>query len=193
MNTVDPLAQPDLFTRKFRLWAACFDTDRDFVVQPDDFPLAADRWSLAARIPGDDALAVLMRNTLRDVWKTAISIDGRYDKTGATLDEVVAAMRLVLSTPEHPAVASFITFAGLCFRFCDRDDDGQVSEAEFVSQWHAGFAVDPATATAAFRHADTDNARRISADDFLNLSLEFLATEDPTSPAASLLGSVQRA
>ncbi|MGK5544299.1 EF-hand domain-containing protein [Streptomyces sp. URMC 127] len=192
MNAISTPAahEPDLFTRKFRLWASCFDADRDFHLTRDDFARTADRWSAAVGLPGDAELTVQMRNTLRKVWDTAVSPDGRYDNSGAGIDEVVVSMRQVLAAPNHPATATFIDFAGLCFLMCDRDGDGYISEAEFVTPWHHGLLVAREPAIAAFRYADTKGDGRITAEDLLRVSLEFLSTDDPTSPAASLVGQL---
>ncbi|MEU9716856.1 EF-hand domain-containing protein [Streptomyces sp. NPDC047976] len=180
----------DLFTRKILLWAGCFDGDRDFHVSRNDFALTADRCSSDAGLPGDAELAVQIRETLRKVWDTAVSPEGRYDKHGASLNDVVDSMRQVLATPDHPATATFIEFTQLCFRLWDTDSDGYISEAEFVTHWHGALLVAPQAALAAFRHADRDDDGRITVEDLLGVSFEFLSTTDPTSPAASLLGRI---
>ncbi|MEV7521811.1 beta-ketoacyl synthase N-terminal-like domain-containing protein [Streptomyces sp. NPDC091371] len=178
--------------RKVLQWVRCFDLDRDDVVHRDDLAMAADRWAAAAKVTGDSDLAVQLRTSLREVWDKAVSPRGVHDKEGAGVPEILARMAPMFADPGDPGVAAILHHGTLCYRVFDRDRDGLVSEGEFASVMRAVFAVPEEFSIAAFRYADRDGDRLITAEDWVRLYTEFYTGTDPESPAAHMLGRVRR-
>ncbi|MCM1965107.1 beta-ketoacyl synthase N-terminal-like domain-containing protein [Streptomyces sp. G1] len=175
-------------SRKVLQWIRCFDLDRDDVIHRDDLALAADRWAAAAGVVGDSDLAVQLRASLREVWDTAISPDGLHDKEGAGVMEILGRMGPMFADPGDPGVAAILHHGTLCFQVFDQDRDGFSSEGEFTSVMRKVFNIPEEFSIAAFRHADRDGDRLITAEDWVRLYTEFYTGTDPDSPAAHMLG-----
>ncbi|MGK5544298.1 EF-hand domain-containing protein [Streptomyces sp. URMC 127] len=190
-DTASPSAQQEsFFACKIRQWFGCFDADRDFLVTRNDFALAADRWSAAVGLTGDHELALRLRATLREVWDEIISPQGRYDETGATPANVIDSWHEMLATANHPGFTAVLRTGELACTLMDRDQDGLISEAEYTHGMLCGFLVPEATSREVFRYLDTDGDHRITHDDFLRGATEYMAGDDPSSPAAWVVGKV---
>ncbi|MFC5805808.1 beta-ketoacyl synthase N-terminal-like domain-containing protein [Streptomyces formicae] len=185
----DPAAVA-LASRKVLQWIRCFDLDRDDVIHRDDLALAADRWAAAAGVVGDSDLAARLRTSLREVWDAAISPGGLHDKEGAGVMEILGRMGPMFADPGDPGVAAILHHGTLCFRVFDQDGDGFSSEGEFTSVMRKVFGIPEEFSIAAFRHADQDGDRLITAEDWVRLYTEFYTGTDPESPAAHMLGRV---
>ncbi|TCO45908.1 SDR family NAD(P)-dependent oxidoreductase [Actinocrispum wychmicini] len=178
--------------RKALHWIRCFDLDRDDIVHRADLILAADRYAAVAHLTGDSDLAAQLRASLHEVWDAALSPNGVFDKTGVGVQDLLGRIGTMFADPDDPGIAAIMRHGTLCFEVFDRDQDGLVSEGEYASVMHQVLSVPEEFSITAFRHADQDGDRQITAADWTRLFTEFYTGTDPESPAANMLGRVQR-
>lgn len=174
--------------RKLAQWIRAIDTNLDGIATRDDFGICGDRCSAGLAIPGDNDLAVRLREAFYAVWDKVLSPSGEYDATGAGAAEVAQALGTRLFTEPDKYVPTVVAVIDTLFEMMDRDEDGKVSEAEYTQIMRLIGQVPEGTSIGVFRNADADDDGRITIDDFRKIEADFFFGTDPADPAANLMG-----
>lgn len=175
---------------KLRQWVRAIDTDLDGVMTRDDLGVCGDRCGAGLGIPGDNDLAIGLRDSLYAVWDRVISPSGEFDATGASALDVAQALGTRLLTEPDKYIPVVAGVVDALFVMIDRDSDGTISEGEFAQIMRFIGQVPEGTSIEVFRHGDGDDDGRITVDDFKKLQADFFLGTDPADPAANLMGRI---
>ncbi|WP_116244033.1 EF-hand domain-containing protein [Nocardiopsis sp. FIRDI 009] len=162
------------------------DSDNDATLAWDDYQRLVGRYTEGYSLDADDARAGAIRAAYRGLWDELVRRSGT-DGDGLDREAFVGAMRAVSedTSRSNPTEA----LADAVFDLLDDDDNGSISEAEYVEYAQVlGATVD--TAWERFRALDTDGDGTISREEFIQSGREFLFGADTDSAGGFVFGMV---
>ncbi|MCY9785636.1 EF-hand domain-containing protein [Nocardiopsis sp. EMB25] len=182
MDTVPSAAIAERFGTLFDT----LDSDNDATLTWDDYQRLVDRYAKGYSLDADDTRARAIHAAYHGLWDELVrrseSADGSLDR-----EAFVGAMRAVSedTSRSNPTEA----LADAVFDLLDDDDNGSISEAEYVEYAEIlGATVD--TAWERFKALDTDGDGSISREEFIQSGREFLFGEDTESAGGFVFGMV---
>ncbi|MEV2274106.1 EF-hand domain-containing protein [Nocardiopsis sp. NPDC049922] len=161
------------------------DTDDDKTLTWDDYQRLVDRYAEGYSLDADDARAQEIRAAYLRLWEGLVGHAG--DGTRLDRDAFVAAMHAASEDRSSSNVTEGVAEAA--FDLLDADDDGTVSEAEYVEYAEVlGVAVD--TAWDRFKALDTDGDGFISREEFVLSARQYLFGDDTESAGGFVFGVI---
>lgn len=175
----------DFMRRKHNRFFDLVDADKRGKVAEADFFRILSTISAAFHLEKGSAKAERLGSAWSQMWKETfapMSVDGQVTQDGLSAgltrlaaEDPAAFRRILDSTAE-----AFLAMA-------DVDGDGKVSEWEYTLVF-ASTNLPEAYAREAFRRLDLDNSGSLDLDEYRSAILEYLTSEDPSSPGNWLLG-----
>jgi Ca2+-binding EF-hand superfamily protein len=175
-----------LRTRKFTALFACFDFDKNGVLEKADYEHFAHNLSQAYELrPGSTQYAAMYAETMA-LWEFVHNVadkDGDHRITTAEFIDAYVAM----TNDDATFHQLLMSYAEYVIRTGDRDGDGRLDENEYVTiLWCYGIAdVD---ARAAFRHLVTDGSGYLTNAAMEKVFAEFFRSDDPDAPGNWMSG-----
>lgn len=170
--------------RFFRL----LDADGDDLLGLEDFLAAAARAAERFGFDADTPESIGLKRHYVALWDEVYSpMDGDGDQR-VGLDEMVRAHETsFLGRPEgyarlRPVTDGFLLIA-------DRDADGTVTHAEFVTAMQAAFGVGPRRCEESFAALDLDEDDRLTGAELHRAVEQYFCHSDPAAPGNNLFGA----
>ena len=178
----------ELRTRKFIALFACFDFDKNGVLEKADYEHFAQNLSQAYKlVPGTTPYATMHAETMAlwDFIHNVADKDGDHRITPAEFIDAYAA----LTHDEATFQQLLMSYAEYVIRTGDQDSNGKLDEDEYTTiLWCYGIA--DADARAAFRHLVTDGSSYLTTTAMEKAFAEFFRSDDPDAPGNWLIGPV---
>ena len=178
----------ELRTRKYTALFACFDFDKNGILERSDYEQFAQNLSRAYELaPGSTPYASMHAETMA-LWDFVQSIADHDNDQRISCDEFMAAYAELTDRDEtfHQLLGGY---AAYIIRMGDRDGDGQLSEDEYATiLWCYGIADGPARA--AFRSLTADGDGFLSNADMERVFAEFFRSDDPNAPGNQMIGPI---
>lgn len=176
----------ELRTRKFTALFACFDFDKNGVLEKSDYEQFAQNLSTAyALAPGTAAYTKMYAETIAlwDFVHQVADADGDHRITPAEFIQAYGA----LTDNEETFQQLLMGYAEYIIRMGDQDGDKQLDENEYATiLWCYGIAE--ADARAAFRHLVTDGSGYLTNAAMEQVFAEFFRSDDPAAPGNAMIG-----
>lgn len=175
-----------LRTRKFTALFACFDFDKNGVLEQCDYEQFAQNLSQAYKLaPGTAAYAAMHAETMA-LWDFVHNIADQDGDHRITPAEFIAAYG-ALTNDDATFHQLLMSYAEYVIRMGDRDGDGRLNEDEYATiLWCYGIA--DANARAAFRHLVTDGSGYLTNQAMEQVFAEFFRSDDPSAPGNAMIG-----
>ena len=172
--------------QKFADEFASWDSNGDGVLEATDFSLGADRMADRMGVPVGSAAAKRVRDAYAAMWTKFFAPADRDHDGRITLSELQQAQEYLSDLPREQFEASSREVIGASFDALDLNADGKISRPEY----DAFLAVhgNAASAPEVWPRLDTDGDGHLSRDEFMRLSFEYFATDDPSAPGNLLFG-----
>jgi Ca2+-binding EF-hand superfamily protein len=172
--------------QKYAAHFGAWDTDKDGVVEAEDFDLGAARISERLGLTAGGPEATRVRDAYRTMWSQWFAPADR-DKDGRiSLDEVQASQEYLDQLPREAFESSSKKVIGATFDAMDLNGDGKISRNEY--QAFLDVHGNPASGDTVWPKLDTDGDGYLARDEFAKLSFEFFSSDDPDSPGNLLFG-----
>ncbi|MEW1695233.1 EF-hand domain-containing protein [Streptomyces sp. NPDC093249] len=179
--------QNDLLDHKFDMCFGHADQNKDGVVDAADILTFAARVIAAVGEPFDSPKSVEMLRVSENWWKGMLA-ELDTDKDGKIDPEEyrVGMRRLVGSASSFEAASRPVATA--IWALCDRDDDGEVTAAEF-SAVQLAFGTTPENARLGFEKLDLDSDGSLSVDELTSAFRDFYTSTDVETNGNWLFGA----
>lgn len=176
----------ELRTRKFTALFACFDFDKNGVLEKIDYEHFAQNLSQAyALVPGTTKYAAMYADTMA-LWEFVHHVadkDGDHRITPAEFIDAYTAM----TSDEITFKQLLMSYAEYVIRTGDRDGNGKLDEDEYATiLWCYG--IPDADARTAFRHLVTDGSGYLTIAAMEKVFAEFFRSDDPAAPGNWMIG-----
>lgn len=177
-----------LRTRKFTVLFACFDFDKNGVLEKSDYEQFSKNLSQAyTLLPGTSQYAAMHAETMA-LWEFIHSVadkDGDHRISPAEFIDAYAAM----TNDDTTFQQLLMSYAEFVIRTGDRDGDGKLDENEYATiLWCYGIADE--AARTAFRHLVTDGRGTLTLAAMEQIFAEFFRSDDPAAPGNWMIGPV---
>ena len=175
-----------LRTRKFTALFACFDFDKNGVLEKSDYEQFARNLSQAYKLePGTAPYAAMYAETMA-LWEFVHNVadkDGDHRITPAEFIDAYAA----LTNDDATFHQLLMSYAEYIIRMGDRDHDGRLNENEYATiLWCYGIADQ--NARAAFRHLVADGSGYLTLAAMETVFAEFFRSDDPAAAGNWMIG-----
>ncbi|GEM_PF-1574689 len=176
----------ELRTRKFTALFACFDFDKNGVLEKADYEQFAQNLSQAYSLaPGTAAYTKMYAETMA-LWGFIHNVadkDGDHRITPAEFIDAYAAM----TNDDVTFQQLLMGYAEYVIRMGDRDGDGQLDENEYTTiLWCYGIAE--ADARIAFRHLTSNHREYLTLAAMAQVFAEFFRSDDAEAPGNWMIG-----
>lgn len=176
----------ELRTRKFTALFACFDFDKNGVLEKSDYEQFARNLSQAYNlISGTAAYAAMYAETMA-LWDFVHNVadqDGDHRITPAEFIHAYGA----LTNDDATFQQLLMSYAEYVIRTGDQDGDGRLDEDEYATiLWCYGIA--DADARAAFRQLTTASSGYLTNGAMEQIFAEFFRSDDPDAPGNWMIG-----
>lgn len=176
----------ELRTRKFTALFACFDFDKNGVLEKGDYEHFAHNLSQAYDLrPGSTQYAAMHAETMA-LWEfihTVADKDGDHRISPAEFITAYGAM----TDDDATFQQLLMSYAEYVIRTGDQDGDGRLDEDEYATiLWCYGIA--DADARAAFHHLVTDGSGYLTNQAMEQVFAEFFRSDDPDAPGNWMIG-----
>ncbi len=175
-----------LRTRKFTALFACFDFDKNGVLEQRDYEQFAQNLSQAYNLaPGTAAYGAMHAETMA-LWDFVHHVADQDGDHCITPAEFITAYAALTDNDEtfHQLLGSYAEFV---IRTGDQNGDGQLNEDEYATiLWCYGIA--DADARAAFRHLITDGSGYLTNAAMAQVFAAFFRSDDPAAPGNWMIG-----
>lgn len=176
----------ELRTRKFTALFACFDFDKNGVLEKGDYEHFAQNLSQAYNLtPGTAAHATMHAETMA-LWDFVHQVADQDGDHRITPAEFITAYTALTDNDEtfHQLLGSYAAYV---IRTGDQDGDGRLDEDEYATiLWCYG--IPDADARAAFRHLVTDGSGYLTNTAMEIVFAEFFRSDDPAAPGNWMIG-----
>jgi Ca2+-binding EF-hand superfamily protein len=178
----------ELRTRKFTALFACFDFDKNGLLEKSDYEQFAQNLATAYDLaPGTAQYAVMHAETMA-LWDFIQSV---ADKSGdqQILPEEFIAAYAEMTNDEETFRQLLGGYASFVIRMGDRDGDGRLDESEYATiLWCYGIGDE--AARTAFRHLVTDGSGYLTTTAMERVFAEFFRSDDPNAPGNWMIGAL---
>lgn len=159
------------WAQKMNTYFVRVDFDHDGVLTRGDFEAMAKRFTEHGKF--DAKKGADLKATLTAVWDKYLAAVGGGDKIEKSA--FVESMKKVIADPTSKKVieGQFPLF----FHAVDANNDGQISEAEFV-EFFTVLGLDAKLSGPAFKAIDTNNDKEISLEEFTAAGSEFFFAQE---------------
>ncbi|GAA1306580.1 EF-hand domain-containing protein [Saccharothrix xinjiangensis] len=179
----------ELIRKKYARYFRGLDADDNGVLQADDLAATATRFCARLGYEEGSPQAVDLRESCLALWHHVIApMDGDGDGQ-VTSEELIAAFLGQLAADPDGFDAAIRGIATRFFTLCDRDDDGWISQDEWVALFSSTALVPEQECRRAFAAVDSDGSGRVSLEEFQRASREFFSGADPDAPGNLMFGS----
>ncbi|GHC76377.1 calcium-binding protein [Nocardiopsis terrae] len=162
------------------------DTDGDKSVTWDDYQRLVDRYVSGYGLEAQAPRALAIREAYEVMWRKLAGHeeagDGRLDR-----EAFVAAMQAASEDRSRSNAAEAVAEA--VFDLLDADEDGRISEEEFLVYAKA-LGAEESGARKRFAHVDTDGDAFVSREEFVLSARLYLFGDDIDSPGGFVFGVV---
>lgn len=175
-----------LRTRKFTALFACFDSDKNGVLEKRDYEQFAQNLSQAYNLaPGTAAYAAMYTETMA-LWDFVHTVADQDGDHRITPTEFIAAYG-ALTNDDTTFQQLLMSYAEYVIRTGDQNGDGKLDETEYATiLWCYGIAdVD---ARMAFRHLVTDGSGYLTTQAMEQIFAEFFRSDDPAAAGNWMIG-----
>jgi Ca2+-binding EF-hand superfamily protein len=176
----------DFRKQKYAAHFAAWDTDKDGVVEAEDFDLGAKRIADRLGVTAGGAEATRVRDAYRMMWSKWFAPADRDNDGRISLDEVQASHEYLDQLPREEMERSSKEVIGASFDALDLNGDGMISRGEY--QAFLDVHGNPASGDAVWPTLDTDGDGYLARDEFAKLSFEYFSSDDPSAPGNRLFG-----
>jgi Ca2+-binding EF-hand superfamily protein len=178
----------ELRTRKFSSLFACFDFDKNGILEKADYEHFAQNLSQAyALTPGTATYAKMYVETMA-LWDFVQTIADHDGDQQVSQDEFIAAYG-ALTDNDETFQQLLMSYAEFVIRMGDRDSDGRLNEDEYATiLWCYGIADD--AGRTAFRHLVTDSSGYLTLAAMEKVFAEFFRSDDPAAPGNWMIGPI---
>jgi Ca2+-binding EF-hand superfamily protein len=172
----------DKFAADFASW----DSDNDGVIEAADFDLAAEKMAKLRDMPPGGAQASRVRDAYREMWTEWFAPADRDHDGKVAAAEYQMTHEWLDQMPREQLQASAGKLIGAAFDAFDLDADGKISESEYMAfvEVHGN----PKGAEDNWPTLDTNHDGHLARDEFVNLMLEYYATDDTEAPGNKIFG-----
>lgn len=176
----------ELRTRKFTALFACFDFDKNGVLEKADYEHFAHNLSQAYDLrPGSTQYAAMYAETMA-LWEfihTVADKDGDHRISTAEFIDAYGAM----TNDDTTFQQLLMSYAEYVIRTGDRDGDGRLDENEYATiLWCYG--ISDGAARTAFRHLVTDGSDYLTNAAMEKVFAEFFRSDDPNVAGNWMIG-----
>ncbi|MBT9317025.1 EF-hand domain-containing protein [Leptothoe spongobia] len=176
----------DIQTRKLTKLFHLYDTNGDGVLVQQDFIALATRLAEFHQEGQSSPHHTQILTHLQHDWLCLCAAADQNCDARITLEEWLAYYTQVLDDMKQYA-SRVIALVTLLFDAFDQDNDGQISEQEWVSLL-AVFNVQPIYARSIFINLDVNQDDCLSQDEVLTLIHDFFYINEPSAPANFMFG-----
>lgn len=176
----------NLRTRKFTALFACFDFDKNGLLEQRDYEQFARNLSQAYDLaPGTAAYTAMYAETMA-LWDFVHNVADQDGDHRITPSEFIAAYG-ALTDDDTTFQQLLMSYAEYVIRTGDQDGDGRLNEDEYATiLWCYGIAdVD---ARVAFRHLATDGSGYLTNQAMAQIFAAFFRSDDPAAPGNWMIG-----
>ncbi len=176
----------ELRTRKYTALFACFDFDKNGVLEKGDYEQFSRNLAEAYKLaPGTTEHALMHAETM-SLWDFIESVADKDGDNAVQVDEFIAAYDQMTSRDD--TFAQLLGgYASFVIRMGDRDRDGMLDEDEYATiLWCYG--ITDADARAAFRHIVPDGGTHLSNEAMERVFAEFFRSDEPYAPGNWMIG-----
>lgn len=176
----------DIQTRKLTKLFHLYDANSDGVLVQQDFTTLAVRLAnLRQNLRASSQYPQILAHLQQDWACLCEAADHNHDAR-ITLEEWLAYYDQVLNDIKQYA-SRVVALLTLLFDAFDQDDDGQISEQEWINLLSV-FNVLPIYASSIFLNLDIDQDGVLNQDEVLNLIHDFFYIDEPSAPANFMFG-----
>jgi Ca2+-binding EF-hand superfamily protein len=176
----------ELRTRKFTALFACFDFDKNGVLEKADYEHFARNLAEAYDLlPGTPQHAAMHAETMA-LWDFIQSVADKNNDLQISPEEFVTAYAEMTN---HDATFHQLLggYAAFVIRMGDKNGDGKLDEDEYATiLWYYG--IDDAPARTAFRHLVADGSGLMTNETMERVFAEFFRSDDPDTPGNWMIG-----
>ena len=178
-----------LMDRKFDVCFGHGDQNGDGVIERADVLALAGRIIAYLDEPFNSPKSHALLDAFENFWINMQSqLDANHDGQ-ITPDEWRTGLREAFARAPRDFNEGFRPLAAALFAICDRNNDGDVSPAEF-SGFHKAFGMSEHQSAVAFEHLDRDRSGSLSVDELLKAWQEYYTSEDPDAGGNWLYGDI---
>lgn len=176
----------ELRTRKFTTLFACFDSNKNGVLEKSDYEQFAQNLSQAYNLaPGTTTYTAMYAETMA-LWDFVHNVADQDGDHRITPVEFIAAYG-ALTNDDATFQQLLMSYAAYVIRTGDQDGDGRLDEDEYATiLWCYGIA--DADARTAFRHLVTDGSGYLTTAAMEQVFAEFFRSDDPDAPGNWMIG-----
>ena len=176
----------DIQTRKLTKLFRLYDANNDGVLVQQDFTTLAVRLAnLRQNLRASSQYPQILAHLQQD-WVCLCEAADRNRDARITLEEWLSYYDRVLNDIKQYA-SRVVALLTLLFDAFDQDDDGQISEQEWINLLSL-FNVLPIYASSIFLNLDIDQDGALNQDELLNLIHDFFYIDEPSAPANFMFG-----
>jgi Ca2+-binding EF-hand superfamily protein len=167
------------------------DYNGDGVLEKKDFLNVADRLAEKRGYEDGSSKHKAVRQEILRIWTNARALSGQEDKSQITLEDWLEHEQQVIDS--KVLVHSYVQgLARAIFDTLDADNDGVISEEEYLTFFHS-FRGDEGDGSAAFEKLDENDEGYLTRKQFLKVVTQFHISDDPDAPGNWLFGPYQEA
>ena len=176
----------ELRTRKFTALFACFDFDKNGVLEKSDYEQFAQNLSQAYALTPGTAVYTTMHAETMALWDFVHHVadkDGDHRISPAEFIDAYAAM----TNDDATFQQLLMGYAEFVIRMGDRDGDGQLDETEYATiLWCYG--IEDVEARTAFRHLTSNRSAYLTLAAMEQVFAEFFRSDDQEAPGNWMIG-----
>ncbi|CAN5697912.1 hypothetical protein BH10CHL1_BH10CHL1_39410 [soil metagenome] len=175
-----------LRTRKFTSLFACFDFDKNEVLEKTDYEQFAKNLSQAYDLtPGSTEYAAMYAETMA-LWAFVQMVADQNGDNQVTKEEFITAYT-ALTNNEETFQQLLMSYAEYIIHMGDRDGNGKLDETEYATiLWCYG--ITDVDARAAFRHLTANASNYLTNPEMEKIFAEFFCSDDPEAADNWMIG-----
>ncbi len=172
----------DKFAADFASW----DSNKDGFIEAADFDLAAEKMATLRGMSPDGAEASRVRDAYREMWTEWFAPADRDHDGKVAAAEYQTTHEWLDQMPREQLQGSASKLIGAAFDAFDVNADGKISQSEYMAflEVHGN----PKGAEDTWPKLDTNHDGHLGRDEFVNLMLEYYATDDQDALGNMIFG-----
>lgn len=175
---------PAAIAERFQKLFEALDSDNDGAITWDDYRRLVDRYMAGYALEAQDRRAQAVHTSYQMLWLELLRHASAHE---ARLDRTAFVNAMHAASEDRSRFNMTEGVAEAVFDLLDTDDDGTISEAEYV-RYAEVLGAASSDAQARFKGLDTDGDGHISREEFVLSAREYLFGDDPDSPGGFVFG-----